>query len=77
MICSTTTGRALEDLAEASRSVQAGGARAIVDRGQARRHGREHRAPRTRSDADRAPRGPGAASPTIAKGEDLRRCLLL
>lgn len=76
VICTTTTGRALADLVEASRAVQVGGARAIVV------------AARSSSWADtpdaadeeralRELRGGRAQVALVARGEDLARCLQL
>lgn len=76
VMCSTTSGRALADLVAAARSVQAGGARAIVVAARSSTWGStvdvsEEQAALTALDGGRA------RVATIAKGEDLRRCLLL
>ena len=76
VICSTTTGRALEGLAEASRSVQAGGARAIVIAARSSTWGTTIDSSEEESTLDGL-RGGRARLATIAQGEDLQRCLLL
>jgi uncharacterized protein (DUF58 family) len=76
VICSTTSGRALDDLTEASMAVQSGGARAIVVAARSSTWGRHPSA----ADEERALSELGGGRGRLAilsKGEDLRRCLLL
>jgi uncharacterized protein (DUF58 family) len=76
VICSTTSGRALGDLAEASMAVQVGGARAIVVAAKSSTWARHANA----ADEERALdelQGSRGRLAVVSKGEDLRRCLLL
>lgn len=76
VMCTTTTGRALEELEGTARAIQAGGARAIVIAARSSTWG-------ATADAEEEERalsaldGGRARVATIAQGEDLRRCLLL
>ena len=76
IVCTTTTGRALEGLSETSRSIQAGGARAILIAARSSTWGSTGDPDQEESTLT-ALQGGRARLATIAQGEDLRRCLLL